>query len=209
MSRKNKHFSRFSQNTSHQAPWHPSQKLRLIMAVSLDKVSSRYDQMAPQLCPFEISSLTFFDHSEKTSNGTMGITDRRKGNLELRLFLSFLGDALKEFFRFQMGITGAPFGRIGMKICPTTPPWRALARGEGAMGPGGWGAGKKLKIVPFLGHFFWTFEKQWKNNNEIGQICSDWALIDSPWLPASSFRLPGICLPLFLKIWENNVFPKK
>ena len=53
------HFSTFSQRPSPQAPWHPSKKMLQITAMRLDKVSSRYDQMAPQLCPFEISKKSF------------------------------------------------------------------------------------------------------------------------------------------------------
>ena len=70
-----------------------------------------------------------------------------------------LGGWLKKCrnLKFQMGITGAPFGPIGMKICPTTPPSRAFARGKGFRVPGGWGVGKKLKNVSFLGHFFLNF----------------------------------------------------
>ena len=56
-----------------------------------------------------------------------------------------------------MGITGAPFGPIGMKICPTTPPSRAFARGKGFRVPGGWGVGKKLENVSFWGHFLKLF----------------------------------------------------
>ena len=55
-----KHFSTWSQRPSPQAPWHPSQKMLQIMAMRLDKVSSRLDQMAPQLCPFEISNFDVF-----------------------------------------------------------------------------------------------------------------------------------------------------
>ena len=39
--------------------------------------------------------------------------------------------------------------------------------------------------------------------NEIGQIRSDWAHIDSPWIPASSFRLPGGFGPIFPKNREK------
>ena len=79
-----------------------------------------------------------------------------------------------------MGITGAPFGRIGMKICRATPPSRAFARGKGFRVPGGWGAGKKLKNVSFSGHFFLNFWKGTKKFDEIGQIRSDWADIENP-----------------------------
>ena len=101
-----------------------------------------------------------------------------------------------------MGITGAPFGPIGMKICPTTPPSRAFARGKGFRVPGGWGVGKKLKNVSCLGHFFLKIlqiSKKMKKVDEICQICSDWAHIDSGRIPASSFRLLGFFWPIFSK----------
>ena len=62
-----KHFSTFSQRPSPQAPWHASQKMLQIMAMRLDKVSSRLDQMAPQLCPFEISKNNFESIAKKMS----------------------------------------------------------------------------------------------------------------------------------------------
>ena len=65
-----------------------------------------------------------------------------------------------------MGMNEAPFGPIGMKICPTTPPSRAFARGKGFRVPGGWGVGKKLKNVSFLGHFFLNFFKFSKKNEK-------------------------------------------
>ena len=59
--------------------------------------------------------------------------------------------------KFQMGITGAPFGRTELLIPPPESPGRALARLKGPRVPGGWGAGKKLKNVSFLGHCFVNF----------------------------------------------------
>ena len=50
-----KHFSTFSQRPSPKAPAPRPQKMLQITLVSWDKVSSRLDQMAPRLCPFEIS----------------------------------------------------------------------------------------------------------------------------------------------------------
>ena len=92
-----------------------------------------------------------------------------------------------------MGMNEAPFGPIGMKICRATPPSRAFARGKGFRVPGGWGVGKKLKNVSFVGIFFYNcfanVQKKIEKVNEIGQICSDWAHIDSGRIPASSFRL--------------------
>ena len=103
-----------------------------------------------------------------------------------------------------MGITGAPFGRIGMKICRATPPSRAFARGKGFRVPGDWGVGKKLKNVSFSGHFFLNFWKGMKKFDEIGQIRSDWADIDPERFPASSFRLLGGFWPIFPKNREKN-----
>ena len=59
------HFPTFSQSPSPQAPWHPSQKMLLIMAMSLDKVSSRLDQMAPHSCPFFVSNFDIFSTTPK------------------------------------------------------------------------------------------------------------------------------------------------
>ena len=83
-----------------------------------------------------------------------------------------------------MGITGAPFGRTELLIPPPESPGRALARGKGFRVPGGWGVGKKLKNVSFVGNFFLNclqiFKKKMKQKNEIGQIRSDWAHIENP-----------------------------
>ena len=54
------HFLSFSQRPSPQAPAPRPQKMLQIMLVKCAKVSSRLDQMAPQLCPFEISKLDVF-----------------------------------------------------------------------------------------------------------------------------------------------------
>ena len=51
-----------------------------------------------------------------------------------------------------MGITGAPFGRTELLVPPLEPQERDLARGKGPRVPGGWGVGKKLENVLFLGH---------------------------------------------------------
>ena len=55
-----KHFSTFSQRPSPQAPRGPVSGQELIMLVSCDKVSSRYDQMAPHSCPFLVSNFDVF-----------------------------------------------------------------------------------------------------------------------------------------------------
>ena len=44
------------------------EKLRLVLAVWLDKVSSRYDQVAPQLYPFEISKWSLGNHGGDTGD---------------------------------------------------------------------------------------------------------------------------------------------
>ena len=83
-----KHFSTFSQRPSPQAPWHPSQKMLQIMAMRLDKVSSRLDQMAPQLCPFEISKFDVFHKPPfPTSFALLDITMGKMGNTIYLLFL--------------------------------------------------------------------------------------------------------------------------
>ena len=49
-----------------------------------------------------------------------------------------------------MGITGAPFGRTELLVPPPDPQARALVRGQGPRGPGGWGFGKKCKHASFV-----------------------------------------------------------
>ena len=67
----------------------------------------------------------------------------------------FLGCSKKrQILKFQMGITGTPFGRTELLVPPPESPGRALARGKGPRGPWGWCVGKKLKIVSLLGMFF-------------------------------------------------------
>ena len=56
--------------------------------------------------------------------------------------------------KLQMGITGAPFGRTELLVPPPEPQERALARGKGPRGPGGWGFGKKLENVSCFGRVF-------------------------------------------------------
>ena len=67
-----------------------------------------------------------------------------------------LGGWLKKCrnLKFQMGITGAPFGRTELLVPPLEPQERDLARGKGPRGPGGWGFGKKLENVLFWAIFF-------------------------------------------------------
>jgi hypothetical protein len=59
-----------------------------------------------------------------------------------------------------MGMNGAPFGRTELLIPPPESQERALAPREGPRVPGGWGVGKKLKTLSFLGHFFLNFQKK-------------------------------------------------
>ena len=54
-----KHFSTFSQRPSPQAPWDPSPEQELVLAIPGVVLTALYDQMATQLCPFEISNFTF------------------------------------------------------------------------------------------------------------------------------------------------------
>ena len=83
-----KQFSTFSQRPSPQAPWHPSKKMLQITAMRLDKVSSRYDQMAPQLCPFEISN---FDVVHKPPFPTpFALLDITMGKMGNTIYLVFL-----------------------------------------------------------------------------------------------------------------------
>ena len=72
-------------------------------------------------------------------------------------FFGVAEQMLKYELKFQMGITGAPFGRTELLVPPPEPQERALARGKGPRGPGGWGDGKKLKNVSCLGHLFLNF----------------------------------------------------
>ena len=62
-----------------------------------------------------------------------------------RVFLDW--SKKRQILKFQMGITGAPFGRTELLVPPPESPGRALARGKGPRGPGGWGVGKKLENV--------------------------------------------------------------
>ena len=55
-----KQFSTFSQRPSPQAPWDPSPEQDHVLAVPTVVLTALYDQMAPQLCPFEISKLDVF-----------------------------------------------------------------------------------------------------------------------------------------------------
>ena len=81
------HFSTFSQRPSPQAPAPRPQKMLQITLVSPAKVSSRLDQMAPHSCPFSVSNFgTFSTTPPKTRLGTLGFTDRKKGNLLLFIF---------------------------------------------------------------------------------------------------------------------------
>ena len=109
-----------------------------------------------------------------------------------------------------MGITGAPFGRTELFVPPPESPGRALARGKGFRVPGGWGVGKKLKIDSFLGHFFFDFFfanfRKMKNGHEIGQICSDWADINSPDSPHRVLDSPGGFGKFFQKIGKQIKF---
>ena len=69
--------------------------------------------------------------------------------------------------KFQMGMTGAPFGPTELLVPPPESPGRALARGEGPRVPGGWGVGKKLKNVSLLGHLVLSFFKSFEKNEKM------------------------------------------
>ena len=62
-----------------------------------------------------------------------------------RVFWGWLNNC--QNLKFQMGITGATFDRTELLVPPLEPQERALARGKGPRGPGGWGFGKKLENV--------------------------------------------------------------
>ena len=75
------HFPTFSQSPSPQAPWHPSQKMRLEISCNLGPVSSRLDQMAPHSCPFFVSNFDVFHKPLfPTSFALLDITMGQMGN---------------------------------------------------------------------------------------------------------------------------------
>ena len=69
-----------------------------------------------------------------------------------RVFLGWLNKCRNS--KFPIDRTGAPFGRTELVVPPLEPQERALARGNGPRGPGGWGVGKKCKNVSFSVYFF-------------------------------------------------------
>ena len=59
------HFPTFSQSPSPQAPCDPSPEQELVLAVLGVVLTALYDQMAPQLCPFEFSNFDMFSTTPK------------------------------------------------------------------------------------------------------------------------------------------------
>ena len=91
----NTHFYISSQSPSPQAPWDPSPEQELVLAVPGVVPTALYDEMAPQLCLFEISNFdVFLTSPTKTRFGTLGFTGRRKGNLPFFIFFLFLPNDL-------------------------------------------------------------------------------------------------------------------
>ena len=83
-----KHFSTFSQRPSPQAPWDPSPEQELVLAIPGVVLTALYDQMAPQLCPFEISNFDVFHKPPfPTSFALLDITMGKMGNTIYLLFL--------------------------------------------------------------------------------------------------------------------------
>ena len=176
-------FSTVPQRPSPQAPAPRPQKMLQITLVSWDKVSSRLDQMAPHSCPFFVSNFDTFSttppkhvwalwdspgggkenelwsnpRKKQKENGKKEISFPPRG--ESQSAQTCFGGWLKKCrnLKFQMGITGAPFGRTELLVPPTESPGRALARGQGFRVPGGWGVGKKLKNVSLFGPPFLNF----------------------------------------------------
>ena len=81
--------------------------------------------------------------------------------------------------KFQMGITGAPFGRTELLVPPPEPQERDPARGKGP-GLGRWEQVEKCFILGALFFLFCFCVLQRKQNHEIGQTRSDWGHIGSP-----------------------------
>ena len=64
--------------------------------------------------------------------------------------------------KFQMGITGVPFGRTEVLVPPPEPHERALARGKGPKGPGIRGFRKTCEHVIFFAMFLILVLKKMK-----------------------------------------------
>ena len=75
----------------------------------------------------------------------------------------------RQNLKFQMGLTGAPFGRTELLVPPLEPQERDLARGKGPRGLGRWEKVEKCFIFgsflffdifgPFCLTFFQVFKK--------------------------------------------------
>ena len=79
------------------------------------------------------------------------------------------GQTKRENLKFQMGITGVPFGRTEMLVPPPEPHERALARGKGPKGPGIRGLRKNTEMLNLFGIVLSFLEKNMKTNHEIDQ----------------------------------------
>ena len=76
-----KRFSTCSQRPSPHAPWDPSPEQDLVLAVPGGGLTALYDQMAPQLCPFEISKFDVVHNPPfPTSFALLDITMGKMGN---------------------------------------------------------------------------------------------------------------------------------
>ena len=78
------HFQTFSQSPSPQAPWDPCPERELVLAVLGVVLTALYDQMAPQLCPFEISNFNIFSTTPKKH--VWALWDSPCGGKEIFLF---------------------------------------------------------------------------------------------------------------------------
>ena len=111
----------------------------------------------------------------------------------------------QQFLKFQMGITGVPFGRTEVLVPPLEPQELDLARGKGSRVPGRWGFGKKNENVSFVD----ILKLLKTQNHEFGRNCSDRDTIDAERTPASSFRLLGQFWQLFRKKKGGSTFSSK
>ena len=81
-------FQLFPKTPAPQAPWDPSPEQELVLAVPGVVLTALYDQMAPQLCPFEISNFDVFHKPPfPTSFALLDITMGRMGNTIYLVFL--------------------------------------------------------------------------------------------------------------------------
>ena len=218
-----KHFSTFSQRPSPQAPAPRPQKMLQITLVSWDKFSSRLDQMAPHSCPFLVSNFEVFQKPRSRpplpsknhhgKNGKHHFTPVFVLNQLDPILPMVMSKKAKEMGNGGLWTTskfeisnGHEWGAIWSNRDENLSHDTAIASfcsGEGFQGA--WGLGRWEKVEkcfifgPLFFELFQIFKKKMKKMNEIGQIRSDWADIDSGRIPASSFRLLGGFWPIFPK----------